>query len=341
MTRTVLVAADVGGTSSTVAVLGDGARVIARVDGPGGNFRTSPGSSLDTLGAVLAAARAQVQGVLGAPWHIAAMTVGVAGAGAAGRSQVDQLVHAALRSSAIPVPRLLAVDTDLALAYAAAAPGPDGALLLAGTGAVACRLRGFTVEARCDGLGWLLGDVGSGVWIGLAGLRAAAAALDGRGPRTALSARAVEWSQRHAPSTGDPRQDLVRLVGDLAPAELGGFARVVTRCADDGDPVAIRIADQAADELVRTLDAVAPAEGGQAVAAACGADVVLAGSVLTRGRVGAAVRARLAGQGRTVHVAGEPVVGGLRLAAARAGWAPLDLAAVADELAAISSTGGA
>jgi N-acetylglucosamine kinase-like BadF-type ATPase len=214
------------------------------------------------------------------------------------------------------------VVTDPVVAYAAGAPGPDGALLLAGTGAVALRVAGFAERARCDGLGWLLGDVGSGVWLALAGLRAAAAHLDGRGPATALTPAATELAAAAgAAGTGDPRQDLVRLTDTRSPAELGSFAREVAECAADGDAVAAGIVAEGVAGLLRSLRVVADGA----------ADVVLAGSVLTRPgpvREGVLAGLRTPASDLRVHDAAAPVVGSLRLAADRAGWPLPDVAAL-------------
>ena len=51
---------------------------------------------------------------------------------------------------------------------------------------VAARVGDGRVDATCDGVGWLLGDRGSGFWIGHRVVRAAAAALDESGAPTTL-----------------------------------------------------------------------------------------------------------------------------------------------------------
>ena len=315
----VVVGADAGGTTTTVAVMGADSTVLAVTTGPGANPRSSAdpaGALATTFDAALTAARRRLDAA--ATLDVVALTAGIAGSGVAGRTRALEALTEATARCGIPDGRAHLV-TDLVVAYAAAAPTPDGALLLAGTGAVAARLRGFEVVARCDGLGWLLGDIGSGVWLGLAGLRAAAAALDGRGPATALTDAALAWARdqagtvAHRAGGADP-QELVRLVDGLPPAGLGGFARAVAAAAEQGDPVATGIVDDAASGLVTTLGTVSPASSGDVV--------VLAGSVLTRpGPVRAAVVARLEAQGRRLRDAGTPVAGAVRLAAERAGWA--------------------
>ncbi|WP_193312899.1 N-acetylglucosamine kinase [Georgenia subflava] len=308
-----VVGLDVGGTSSTVVVLAEHGEVLGRATGPGGNFRSSPGAVTANLGAALSEATDAASTALGSrAWAVEALTAGIAGAGPAGRDRAATVLGEAVAGAGLPAPRRLDVVTDPVVAYAAGAPRPDGALLLAGTGAVACRLASYAEVARCDGLGWLLGDVGSGVWLGLEGLRAAAAHLDGRGPATALTDAAARLAADLGPTTGDPRQDLVRLVDARSPSELGGFASAVSRCADDGDAVAAAIVDRAVTALLAALGVVADR-------ASDVADVVLAGSVLTSaGPVRDGVVAGLSAW--RVHDAAAPVVGALRLAMVAAGW---------------------
>lgn len=194
---------------------------------------------------------------------------------------------------------------------------------------MAGRYRGGILERRADGLGWILGDTGSGLWIGWQGLRAVAADLDRRGPHTELTAPMVA-SLEVQPVTGDPCQDLVRRVDELAPAQMGGLAPLVLAAAAT-DAVAGRIAEAAAEALITSLDAVlddpapdlsadrpdsAPEGRGVEGAGDVPREVVLAGGVLAHQTpVRAAVLAELGRRGgwRAVTAA-DPVVGALRIA---------------------------
>ena len=79
------------------------------------------------------------------------------------------------------------VESDLLAMFCAGSSDLDGHALVAGTGSAAIRVRGGEVEGVSDGSGWLLGDEGSGFWIGHHIVRAAVADLDGRGPWTGLA----------------------------------------------------------------------------------------------------------------------------------------------------------
>lgn len=305
---------DIGGTSTTAAVLA-GRRVVSLVRGPGANPMSSPGDHSVQLTNLLATAVSRAGEV-----EVTACVAGVSGGGPAGEARAQELLLTAVRGAGL-APDVLDVLPDPAVAFAAGSPSPDGSLLLAGTGAIACRYEGFEQRERADGLGWMLGDVGGGVWLALEGLREAVAALDGRGPQTTLVDPARMFAEEAGVQTGDVRQDLVKLTGQRSPAELGVFSRTVTEHASAGDAVAQGIVERGARGLLGSLEAVDDGVN----------PVVLAGSVLTApGPVRDHVRDALAGRGRD---AGQPVVGALRLAANRAGWpAPtvddLDLAVV-------------
>ena len=107
---------------------------------------------------------------------------------------------------------------------------------------------GVTVRndgARAGGWGHVLGDEGSGYWIGRAALRAVLREADQRGPRTALTPLLLQHF-------GVPEaQSLIHEVyqSTLRPAAIGALARCVQKAFTDGDAAAIGILKAAADEL--------------------------------------------------------------------------------------------
>ncbi|POH72124.1 hypothetical protein CVS27_17535 [Arthrobacter glacialis] len=181
------------------------------------------------------------------------------------------------------------IESDLLAAFYSGSYQDNGSALIAGTGAVGARISASRLAAVADGTGWLLGDEGSGFWLGRQVARAVAAALDGRGAPTALTELVLadlgitlDPSQR---TQGRLRaqQQLIRKVYESSAIELSRFAPLVFAVAQD--PVATDIIERAADALARTLLAVAPGAG---------EPLVFGGSVLTKGgTVAAAVAARL------------------------------------------------
>ncbi|MFC6005339.1 N-acetylglucosamine kinase, partial [Streptomonospora nanhaiensis] len=287
MVRHAVIGVDAGGTATRcVAVSLDG-RVLGAGRGGGAN----PFSSADPAAALEGALRAALAEA--GPVEVDHAVFGIAGSAAAGRPKAEEAMLRAWAAAGLGGrPRL---TDDIAVAFAAGSAADAGTVLIAGTGAVAASVRAGAVVRRCDGYGWLLGDEGSAVWLGVAGLRAVLAAIDGRGPGTALGTRLA--AALGVPA-GDP-QAIVRAAHGRPPAMLGALAPVVAGAADDGDAVAAGIAAEAAERLLATLGAVmaagadplstppAPGSGtapAPAPAAKAPAPVVLAGSLLASGR---------------------------------------------------------
>ncbi|GID94114.1 N-acetylglucosamine kinase [Amorphoplanes digitatis] len=273
-----VIGVDAGATTTRCVVATLDGEVVGRGTAGGANRNSSGGEVGASLCAALTASLAAVDrstvrlGVLGA-----------AGSAGAGRGAFRAAAARAWRDAGLtgePV-----TVTDLEVAYAAGTAEPDGVLLLSGTGALAARFSGGVLRRRCDGYGWLLGDEGSAVWIGVRALRAVLAALDGRGEPTTLVDAACAHFGVAGPSGEDVAQALLAAGFAAPPAALGRLAPAVGAACESGDPVAVRICAAAAGRLLHTFDSVGPPPG---------AVVVLAGSVLLNpGPVGRAVRAGL------------------------------------------------
>lgn len=195
-----VVGIDAGGTRSRacLAVGVPGGRVLGRGSGGPGNAMSVGRADLTRhLAAAVGEAVAhalpadpEVRGRIGAAYG------GFAGAAPGiGPERGEELAVSCLRDALAAhgitgVPVAVGGDTEVALAAAPGAPS-DGLVLIAGTGAIAARLAGGRRAAVSDGHGWLLGDEGSGFWLGNRATRAALEALDGRGPWTTLVPRVV------------------------------------------------------------------------------------------------------------------------------------------------------
>ncbi|MFI7444092.1 N-acetylglucosamine kinase [Nonomuraea indica] len=284
---TFVVGVDAGATSTRVAVHAlDGTRVGYATAGAGNPSAHGLARAVEAIGAALEGA---LRGVDAS--RVVASLAGVAG-------RIDALEPELAKVWAgLGVAEGPRVAGDVAIAYVAGTPEPSGSLLLSGTGAVAARIEDHELVTLADGLGWLLGDAGSGFWIGRAAARAVVATLD-RGSRDGLLVRLVAADFLGAGSPGEagteagvawgasPRADADRIVR-LAQADhmrLAALSRLVSRAAAEGDPMAVRIVGEAAGHLVSTVLRVH-----------LSGPVVLAGSVLTsEGPVRDAVRELLA-----------------------------------------------
>lgn len=248
-----MVGVDAGGTSTrSVAVALDG-----RCLGVGRSGAANPVSS--GIDRAMESISASVLAALGDVPPDAVGVVVLAAAGGANRPEVSGRLEAELAARGVNA-RVELVADGFAAFCSGTADG-DGYALVAGTGAVALRVRSGDVARVADGLGWLLGDGGSGFWVGRRVVRSVLAELDGRGPATALTpALLAALGVRHR-GQGSVVQgragivaELLRLLYDEPTIALARFAGLAV--AHPGDAVAEGILADAARELAATLGAV-------------------------------------------------------------------------------------
>lgn len=142
------------------------------------------------------------------------------------------------------------VAGDALTTHLGALNGQPGCVVAAGTGVIVLGTDHAAVWNRTDGWGYLLGDDGSGAWIGIQGLRSALRHRDGRdGGSAPLLARLRK-------RFGDAV--LATIYGADAPAhELAAFAPDVADAAHAGDPVARDIWRRAGAHLAESAHAAA------------------------------------------------------------------------------------
>ncbi|MBF4616225.1 N-acetylglucosamine kinase [Curtobacterium sp. VKM Ac-1376] len=147
--------------------------------------------------------------------------------------------------------RVLRLADDGVSAFLGALDGAPGAMVAAGTGIVALAF-GPAGATRADGVGAMLGDNGSGWWIGRAGIVAALSAADGRaGGSPRLLDAAV---RRYGPVEVMPT---VIASSGTPIATTAAFAIDVADAARTGDPVARQIWHDAAGYIGDAIVAVA------------------------------------------------------------------------------------
>ncbi|MDQ1710457.1 MAG: hypothetical protein QOG49_1842 [Frankiaceae bacterium] len=164
-----------------------------------------------------------------------------AGLGLAGVQSIGdaEAVLAALRTyTAVPV----AVTDDSEAAVLGAFDGKPGAVVIAGTGSIACGRDAAGHVVRVGGHGFLFGDDGGGYWIGRECVRAALRAADGSGPPTRATAVVQQVY-------GDDVRDAVRRIHE-APTDRELLSCLVPLAAAAADDVIEEIFAQAAAHLV-------------------------------------------------------------------------------------------
>jgi N-acetylglucosamine kinase-like BadF-type ATPase len=265
-----LVAVDAGGTSTRAVVLSpDGQCLGYAVAGSGNPTAVGPENAAASVAESVTEAmrRAEV-----ASTRIRLLVLAMAGARSA---SVAAEVGRRLAGIGLDAPQVF--ESDLLATYFSGTDRPDGYAVIAGTGAGAIRVEDGRQVAVADALGWLLGDEGSGFWIGQRVVRAVLADLDGRGPSTALTPLLLARLAVPAPSGPGDRRPIMALVRALyagPPVRLADYAGLAFEADRDG--TADRILDDAAAALARTLDAVrSPSVSGP---------VVVGGGILGRRR---------------------------------------------------------
>ena len=170
----------------------------------------------------------------------AAICLGIAGVD---RPEDAQVVRGIMKRIGYKA-RVLVVN-DALVALEAGAPNQPAVVVIAGTGSIAYGRNAHNESARSGGWGYMLGDEGSGYWIGRAALRAVLREDDRRGPQTQLT----ELLLRHF--RVERAQDLIHEVyqGTLKPTSIASLAQSVHVAFKAGDSVAIGIVRAAANEL--------------------------------------------------------------------------------------------
>lgn len=242
---------DAGGTSTRAVLVDVEGRCLGYGRAAGGN-PTSAGS--DPAAAAVGDAVAQaLTAADGDPASVEQVLVAHAGGHADYQPGIER------RLAALGVAAGVSRAGDLLALFASGTPETEGAALISGTGAIGGAIRDGRLVRTVDGTGWLLGDSGSGFWIGHLAARAVVDDLDG-GPATALTPailRRLDLQER--PGTRDSRpivlSELIHRLYALRPVQLSMFAPLVFELSGR-DPIADGILRGAVDALTRLLHRV-------------------------------------------------------------------------------------
>lgn len=262
----VFIGLDGGGTGCRAqAELEDGRRTEVRA-GPAANVHSDPEGATHAIAALLAAVLAEAQRLT--PAQTLAPPQVVLGLAGASETGAEAMLRATLP---YPVLRVLG-DIDIALKGAFGAA--DGIVMAIGTGSVLAAQRGGQMQ-RLGGYGFLLGDEGSGAWIGRTALSRALYAQDRLGPAgpltDALWARFSSVAQMLAFAKSARPADFAA----LAPAVL---AHDRARC-----PVAGAILDAGCAYLLRAIVRLQAGRPDVPVAPMGGLGTALLGRIVAQG----------------------------------------------------------
>lgn len=239
MTGPVCVGVDGGGSGSRARAVAPGGELLAEEEaGPAAAAPDAP----DVAARRVRELTERVLRSAGGGPPAEALCAALAGVG---RPEPRDAVESALSRSGVA--RAVAVETDFEAAHRDAfGTGGDGILLAAGTGSVALA-RGSGRTVRAGGWGPILGDEGGGYDLGRRALRVVARAADGRAPPTALTDRLLSETGVERPA------DLIDWAAGADRRKIAALAPSVIEAADDGDPAARRLADEAAASLAAAV----------------------------------------------------------------------------------------
>ena len=233
---------DVGG-SKTVCLLADGdERIIAAGREEGANLQ---GAGELALEKVLHSVMERTLAGTGAVPSV--ICLGIAGVDRASDEAVVRSIMSRIGYKA----RILVVN-DALIALQAGVKDAAGIVIVSGTGSIAYGRNDRGEASRAGGWGYVLGDEGSGYWIGRLALRAVVRHADGRGRVTSLTPRLL------AHFGVERASELIHKVyhEELNPRSIAAVARYVQHARDEGDIVATGILNRAADELMTAATAV-------------------------------------------------------------------------------------
>jgi glucosamine kinase len=232
------------------------------------------------------------------PWRISVSSTGLSDPEATARRIAHDVQPLGTRA--------VIVAHDAIAGFLSALGSDLGAVTAVGTGVVTLGV-GPGGVARVDGWGNLIGDAGSGYWIGRAALDAAMRGHDGRGPRTALLDVMTEEFTRVEEAYLELQADQDRV------SRIASFARRTIELAET-DPAAAHIVDLACDELVLSLDTALTRVG---FAANDSPALAWTGSVAKNPRVSALIARKISDlrpRARIIEPSTEPLDGVERLA---------------------------
>lgn len=243
-TELIVVGVDGGGSSTRVYVADEQAHVLFKATGEGS--AVTPGAEADSaeiLGAMVR--NAVIDAEMG---HLMprALVVGVAGVG-----REAQRIALQQELERLEVADAVVVISDAEAAMEDAFVEGPGILLIAGTGSIAWGRSPAGVMQRCGGWGPVIGDEGSGAWLGRKALQVIAAAHDGREPETALTGAILTALEL------DDVSAIITWAASATPAHMATLAPAVLSAAEVGDLRANTIVTMAVEELALHVRALA------------------------------------------------------------------------------------
>jgi N-acetylglucosamine kinase-like BadF-type ATPase len=226
---------DAGGTKTVCLLADELGNVVAEARGGGANLQAAGELEVEKV-----LHRVMEEAIGTRPLTPAAICLGIAGV-----DRADDLAVVSAIMRRIGYKARIVVVNDALIALEAGAPNQPAVVVISGTGSISYGRNAKGEAARAGGWGYVLGDEGSGYWIGRAALRAVLRQEDHRGPATLLTDLLLKHFGVNAPP------ELIHHIysRNLKPMAFGALATCVQSAFSQGDAVAIGILRGAANEL--------------------------------------------------------------------------------------------
>ncbi len=233
---------DVGGTKTVCVLADDNACVLAQGREEGANLQGAGELALEKV------LHSVMENTLDGTGIVpSTICLGIAGVDRASDEAVVRSIMNRIGYKA----RILVVN-DALIALQAGIGDAPGIVVVSGTGSIAYGRNADGEASRAGGWGYVLGDEGSGYWIGRLALRAVVRHADGRGRVTTLTPRLLNHFNVQKAA------ELINKVyhEELSPRAIASLAKYVQHARDEGDMIATGILNRAADELMTAATAV-------------------------------------------------------------------------------------
>jgi N-acetylglucosamine kinase-like BadF-type ATPase len=179
-------------------------------------------------------------------------TLPLVGLGVAGAGRKEDINKLRLRINRLSFLNECFITNDGETALLGATGGGAGIILIAGTGSIAYGLRQDGDFIRSGGWGPILGDEGSGFWLGMKVLKSVIKASEGRGIKTPLvdivkNELGIEKLSKLIPFIHQ---------GNLPRKKIAGLVPLLLDVAEKGNRVASQIVAQGIEELLILVDSI-------------------------------------------------------------------------------------
>ena len=242
---TLFIGIDVGGTSCQATAFSNDGKALAHAQAASVNLGVDVSSVIVALDSVLAQLTQQLQ------LSIAQVPMGI---GCAGFSHIDARQRLLLWAQQFPHCH---ITSDIQIATLGANGGGECAVVIVGTGSCGAQYQNKQF-VQIGGHGLLLGDHGSGGWLGVQAIKHLLAVKEQCAPATLLSHTIATFIAELNLGDASLEQSLVQYFNQYSSHDFALLAPSVFKCAQQGDAQALHLIETGLghiEKLIRRVSA--------------------------------------------------------------------------------------